>query len=184
MANIYTDYNGNVVDCTYEEALKNKYNINCTNCKNCTNCIDCTNCTDCKNCTDCLYCTNCLRCTNCTNCKSCKDCTKCTNCIDCTDCKNCTDCVDCNNCDNCTEQPILNTPTSIWTITYRTNHTLQIGCQDHNVVSWLTFSDEKIDKMASEALEFWAKWKPIIEGLYSIHYVIPTRAIKARQLNQ
>ena len=96
-----------------------------------------------------------------TNCRNCRNCTNCRNCIDCIDCTNCIDCR------NCTTQPILNTPTNYWVICLRSDYTLKIGCQDHPVSDWLSFTDEQISKMSPKAPAFWKQWKPIIEVCYS-----------------
>ena len=43
-----------------------------------------------------------------------------------------------------------------------TTRVLQIGCKNHSIEEWKNFDDETISKMDSGALEWWAKWKPII----------------------
>ena len=42
---------------------------------------------------------------------------------------------------------------------------LQIGCQQHAVKDWAEFSDEQIDAMDCEALDFWHEYKQIIMQL-------------------
>jgi len=42
---------------------------------------------------------------------------------------------------------------------------MKIGCQDHDISKWLTFSDYEISIMSEKALEFWTTWKPIIEAV-------------------
>ena len=46
-------------------------------------------------------------------------------------------------------------------ITYTYNF-LNIGCQSHLIEDWKNFDDDKIKDMDGGALEWWAKWKPII----------------------
>lgn len=42
---------------------------------------------------------------------------------------------------------------------------MAIGCQQHSLSEWMNFSDEKIEGMHDEALEWWRKWKPIIQAM-------------------
>ena len=55
-----------------------------------------------------------------------------------------------------------------WCICITENH-IQIGCQIHKAVEWFTYSDDEINKMHSEALEFWTVYKPIIKVLWEEH---------------
>ena len=48
-----------------------------------------------------------------------------------------------------------------YAITY-TATILQIGCKRFTVDEWKNFDDDTISKMDSGAIEWWAKWKPII----------------------
>jgi len=48
-----------------------------------------------------------------------------------------------------------------YSISY-TKDILSIGCQSHTLSKWITFNDEEIDSMATDALNFWKKWKEII----------------------
>ena len=52
--------------------------------------------------------------------------------------------------------------TNTWVITY-TESVIQIGCKNYTIEEWFDFSDETIKKMDAKALEFWKKWKPILE---------------------
>ena len=45
-----------------------------------------------------------------------------------------------------------------WPITY-TKDTLQIGCKRHLISEWASFTDERIECMDEEALEFWKEHK-------------------------
>jgi hypothetical protein len=40
--------------------------------------------------------------------------------------------------------------------------TVRIGCQHHKHDEWLSFSDEKIQKMDSGAIDWWTEYKPLI----------------------
>ena len=52
--------------------------------------------------------------------------------------------------------------TGFWVITY-TESVIQIGCKNYTIKEWFDFPDVSIKKMNDEALEFWKKWKPILE---------------------
>jgi hypothetical protein len=51
-----------------------------------------------------------------------------------------------------------------WVITVTDAH-IQIGCQCHTIDAWNAFSDDEIESMASNALEFWKKHKTTIMAL-------------------
>jgi carbonic anhydrase/acetyltransferase-like protein (isoleucine patch superfamily) len=57
---------------------------------------------------------------------------------------------------------ILDYETYLVTIT--DNH-MRIGCKVYTFSEWFSFSDEAIDEMDSNALEWWYKWKPVLELL-------------------
>ena len=59
------------------------------------------------------------------------------------------------------QREIVTIQTNLWQIVY-TQGVMQIGCQRHSITDWFGFSDEKISSMDDEALEFWKKWKPIL----------------------
>jgi hypothetical protein len=42
---------------------------------------------------------------------------------------------------------------------------MAIGCEQHNIDEWMNFSDEEIDKMDTDALQWWKVWKPRIQQL-------------------
>ena len=46
---------------------------------------------------------------------------------------------------------------------YVQKETTRIGCQNHSNSDWLAFDDERISKMAGNALTFWKKFKPLIQ---------------------
>jgi acetyltransferase-like isoleucine patch superfamily enzyme len=39
---------------------------------------------------------------------------------------------------------------------------IKIGCQNHSIDDWYSFTDEQISKMACNALAWWKVWKPIL----------------------
>jgi len=43
-----------------------------------------------------------------------------------------------------------------------TSDILCIGCQQHTIEEWASFTDEKISQMDDGALEWWKKWKDFI----------------------
>ena len=43
-----------------------------------------------------------------------------------------------------------------------THTTLRIGCQQHPIEKWKSFSDEEINNMDDGALEWWEKWRDFI----------------------
>jgi hypothetical protein len=42
---------------------------------------------------------------------------------------------------------------------------MAIGCKQHSIDEWMNFSDEEIDKMDTNALQWWKAWKPRIQQL-------------------
>jgi len=52
--------------------------------------------------------------------------------------------------------------TEIWNILVTPTH-IRIGCEFHTIEEWFRFDDEKIGNMDSKALDWWTKWKPILE---------------------
>jgi hypothetical protein len=42
---------------------------------------------------------------------------------------------------------------------------MAIGCEQHSIDKWMNFSDEEIDKMDTNALQWWEVWKPRIQQL-------------------
>ncbi|MCI4437525.1 MAG: hypothetical protein JHC33_12020, partial [Ignisphaera sp.] len=39
---------------------------------------------------------------------------------------------------------------------------IKIGCKNHSIADWYSFTDEEISKMDCGALTWWRTWKPII----------------------
>ena len=56
-----------------------------------------------------------------------------------------------------------------------TTRVLQIGCKKHSIEEWKNFDDETISKMDRGALEWWAKWKPIIMQIIEMSPCEPTK---------
>ena len=56
-----------------------------------------------------------------------------------------------------------------------TTRVLQIGCKKHSIEEWKNFDDKTISKMDSGALEWWAKWKPIIMQIIEMSPCEPTK---------
>ena len=51
----------------------------------------------------------------------------------------------------------------IWTVYVQSTYT-RIGCKHFKNSEWLSFADEEIAGMDNKALEWWNKYKPIIEA--------------------
>ena len=49
-----------------------------------------------------------------------------------------------------------------------THDTLQIGCERHPIADWWKFGDERIAKMETGAVEWWAIWKPILQNIIEV----------------
>ena len=49
-----------------------------------------------------------------------------------------------------------------------THDTLQIGCERHPIADWWEFDDERIAKMETGAVEWWAIWKPILQNIIAV----------------
>ena len=64
--------------------------------------------------------------------------------------------------------------TERYTITY-TSTILQIGCKRFTIDEWKNFDDKTISRMDSGALEWWAKWKPIIMQIIEMSPCEPTK---------
>jgi hypothetical protein len=51
----------------------------------------------------------------------------------------------------------------VWVINnISSTETLCIGCESYTKEEWRNFSDEEIEAMGIQALEFWKEWKPIL----------------------
>ena len=60
-------------------------------------------------------------------------------------------------------------------ITY-TSEVLQIGCQRHPIAEWWGFDDDKIRDMDGErALQWWIKYKPLLQQIISLSPAEPTK---------
>ncbi|WP_292229400.1 pentapeptide repeat-containing protein [Brevundimonas sp.] len=55
-----------------------------------------------------------------------------------------------------------------WMVGYSAD-TMQIGCQRHAIADWWTFTDEQIAEMDSAALEWWGRWKPVIQQIVAMN---------------
>jgi hypothetical protein len=47
---------------------------------------------------------------------------------------------------------------------------LTIGCEQHTIVKWKSFTDERISKMDNNALVWWNKWKDFIFKAIDLSY--------------
>ena len=55
--------------------------------------------------------------------------------------------------------------TDLYHIAY-TKDTMAIGCEQHSIEAWFSFSDETIDAMdEGRSLEWWEKWKPRLQDI-------------------
>ena len=55
----------------------------------------------------------------------------------------------------------------LWPVTY-TADKMQIGCQIHMISEWWSFSNSEIERMDSQALAWWAIWKPILQKIIEV----------------
>ena len=53
---------------------------------------------------------------------------------------------------------VFNLNLELWPIVF-TKDVLAIGCQQHPIEAWRSFSDDDIRAMSRQALYFWKKWK-------------------------
>ena len=56
---------------------------------------------------------------------------------------------------------IISTHIESWNIS-ATRYALAVGCEQHEWKEWQSFTDEEINDMDNNALEFWKKWKNFI----------------------
>ena len=62
-----------------------------------------------------------------------------------------------------------------YTVVY-TDTVLQIGCENHSIENWKTFTNEQILKMGGkEALRFWNKYKEMIFNIIELSPASPTK---------
>ena len=52
-----------------------------------------------------------------------------------------------------------------WIVYISGTRMMRIGCQNHSVEEWKSFTDERISQMASGALEFWNQHKTMLLGI-------------------
>ena len=57
--------------------------------------------------------------------------------------------------------------TDRWAVYVQPTH-IRIGCQYHTAAQWFAFSDTEIVGMATDALEWWIKWKSAIVAVHSV----------------
>ena len=69
--------------------------------------------------------------------------------------------------------------TDVYQIAYTAEH-IQIGCEKHSIDDWMGFDDTHIRLMDGKfAVEWWAKWKPIIKQMIEAAPCKPTREDKS-----
>ena len=49
-----------------------------------------------------------------------------------------------------------------WDVQINGTGMMRIGCQNHSIEDWKSFTDEQISQMASDALEFWNQHKAML----------------------
>jgi uncharacterized protein YjbI with pentapeptide repeats len=76
-----------------------------------------------------------------------------------------------NTIGNCRE--VKTVQTDLWTVTY-TADIMQIGCRRHAIKDWWGFDDATISAMDSKALEWWTRWKPILQQIIVTSPATPT----------
>jgi uncharacterized protein YjbI with pentapeptide repeats len=68
---------------------------------------------------------------------------------------------------------------SIFLDTYPVTYTaevMQIGCERHAIASWWEFTDQQIREMdGRQALDWWAKYKPLLQQIIALSPAEPTR---------
>ena len=57
--------------------------------------------------------------------------------------------------------------TGEWIIVY-TDDMMDIGCRQHSLSEWWSFTDEQIADMDKGALDFWRKWRPILRQIMGL----------------
>jgi hypothetical protein len=55
---------------------------------------------------------------------------------------------------------------SKWIVTF-TSVDMAIGCQQHPIDQWFSFTDEEIGGMHEEALEWWGRYKELLKNILS-----------------
>ncbi len=54
-----------------------------------------------------------------------------------------------------------------------TSTVMQIGCKRHDISEWWAFDDARINRMDRHALEWWNKWKPILQQIIEVSPAAP-----------
>ena len=67
-----------------------------------------------------------------------------------------------------------------WMIGY-TADTMQIGCQRHPITDWWAFDDSRIARMDPAALEWWGRWKPVLQQIIAMNPAEPTGYVAAAE---
>ena len=73
---------------------------------------------------------------------------------------------------------------SVWLDTYQVAYTadvMQIGCQRHEIAKWWAFSDKEIARMDSKALEWWARFKPLLMQIIELSPAEPTGYVEKQE---
>ena len=61
-----------------------------------------------------------------------------------------------------------------WPVAY-TNSRMQIGCQNHSIETWWAFTATEILSMASNALDWWIVWKPVLRAIVAAAPATPCK---------
>ena len=73
------------------------------------------------------------------------------------------------NLENADLRGVKNSPLVInglnWEVQINGTGMMRIGCQNHSIEDWKSFTDEQISQMASDALEFWNQHKAMLLGV-------------------
>jgi len=71
------------------------------------------------------------------------------------------------------DREVKTVQTDLWTVTY-TADVMQIECRRHAIKDWLGFDDATISARDSKALEWWMRWKPILQQIIVTSPATPT----------
>ena len=156
-----------------ELALVNEKALDDAGCKNCVNCKNCKNCTDCVGCSGCSSCRNCNNCGDCVDCEGCNRCIRCYHCVLCKICNCCNSCENCHNTYNCKRWngPEANELLSLsgWYYNVATDGKhLQIGCQNHLVEDWKSFSADTLSEIDFAAPDMANEGRAVIEQIVAL----------------
>ena len=64
-------------------------------------------------------------------------------------------------------QEIKSMQVDTWMVVWTADQ-MAIGCQQHPIGDWWDFSDAQIAEMDTLALEWWRKWKPILQQIIEV----------------